>query len=153
MNTTTAGIMSRPRSESSLSTASSVSTLDVPSDITLIEQVGRGTYGSVFSADYLGRRSAVKAVPIEAGPDGKALCKDLQREIKMLKTCDSEWVVRYFGCLQKNRTLWIAMELCDGSIADVRRHHRTLVSAPSPPSPARAPCAASGSACHPGAAH
>lgn len=29
----------------------------------------------------------------------------------MLQGCDSEWIVRYYGCLQKARTLWIAMEL------------------------------------------
>lgn len=55
--------------------------------------------------------AAVKAVPIEMGPDGKNLVDDLQREIKMLKGCDSEWIVRYYGCLEKKGTLWIAMEL------------------------------------------
>ena len=99
--------------------------LDVPSDILLIEQVGRGTYGSVYAAEYRGQRAAVKAVPVEAGPDGSSMCADLQREIKMLKTCDSEWIVKYYGCLQKARTLWIAMELCDGSVADVLRVTRT----------------------------
>ena len=43
----------------------------------------------------------------------------------MLRSCSSEWVVRYFGCLQKARTLWIAMELCDGSVADVLRVTRS----------------------------
>ena len=113
---------------SSASSASHSALLDVPSDITLLEQVGKGSYGSVFSAEYMGRRSAVKAVPVEPGPDGKSLCADIQREIKMLRSCDSDWIVRYYGCLQKSRTLWIAMELCDGSVADVLR----LTAAPMP---------------------
>ena len=107
---------------------SAASTLDVPSDITLLEQVGRGSYGSVFSAQYLGRRAAVKAVPVEPGAEGKGLCDDLRQEIQMLRACDSDWIVRYYGCLQKARTLWIAMELCDGSVADVLR----LTAAPMP---------------------
>ena len=102
------------RAQSAASASSTAATLDVPSDILLLEQVGRGSYGSVFSAEYIGRRAAVKAVPVESGPDGKSLCADLQREIKMLRSCDSDWIVRYYGCLQKGRTLWIAMELCDG---------------------------------------
>ena len=32
----------------------------------------------------------------------------------MLKECDSQWVVRYFGCFAKARMLWICMEYCDG---------------------------------------
>lgn len=107
---------------------SSSSTLDVPSNITLFEQVGRGSYGSVYSAEYMGRRAAVKAVPVEAGAEGKALSAELEQEIKMLRSCDSDWIVRYYGCLQKARTLWIAMELCDGSVADVLR----LTAAPIP---------------------
>jgi serine/threonine protein kinase len=120
LSSTGSGAPARQRCGSNAS-SSSAAALDVPSDILLLEQVGRGSYGSVFAAEYLGRRSAVKAVPVEPGPDGKSLCADLRREIQMLRTCDSEWVVRYYGCLQKGRTLWIAMELCDGSVADVLR--------------------------------
>ena len=105
---------------------SSVAALDVPSDIVLHDQVGRGSYGSVYAATFCGRRAAVKAVPVEPGPDGRSMCSDIQGEIKLLRSCDSDWIVRYYGCLQKARTLWIAMELCDGSVSDVLR----LTSAP-----------------------
>ena len=108
-------------SRSRSSTTSSTSALDVPSAIILGEQIGRGTYGRVFAAEYLGKKAAVKAVPVEPGPDGQSLCADLQREIRILKKCDSPWIVRYHGCLTKNFVLWIAMELCDGSVADVLR--------------------------------
>ena len=112
----TPGLSSRSSNRSASSSRS-----DVPSDILLGDQVGRGTYGQVFAASFLGRPAAVKAVPVELNADGRSLCSELQREIKMLKTCDSAWIVRYFGCLQKASTLWIAMELCDGSVADVVR--------------------------------
>ena len=102
------------RSHSSTSSSTS-SSLDVPSDVQLVEQVGRGTYGSVFAAHFQGRLAAVKAIPFEAGPDGRSLAADIQKEIRMLSKCDSPHVVKYYGCLSKARTLWIAMELCDGS--------------------------------------
>ena len=59
----------------------------MPSDILLGDQVGRGTYGQVFAASFLGRPAAVKAVPVELNADGRR-SSELQREIKMLKTCD-----------------------------------------------------------------
>lgn len=103
------------------SQSSAAAPMDVPSNIILSEQIGRGSYGSVFAAQFCGRRAAVKAVPVEPGPDGRSMCEDIQREIKLLKSCDTDFIVRYYGCLQKARTLWIAMELCDGSVADVLR--------------------------------
>ena len=55
----------------------------------------------------------------------------------MLKKCDSEWVVRYFGCLAKGRTLWICMEFCDGgSVSDVRSSTRCTLDDSLSPLPA-----------------
>ena len=94
-----------------------------PSVLTLGEQIGRGSYGSVFTAMYGDRRVAVKAVPTEDSAEGAALKGELQAEIKMLKKCDdSQWIVRYFGCLSKGGMLWIIMEHCSGgSVSDVLR--------------------------------
>ena len=97
---------------------------DVPSELTVLSVIGRGAYGSVYKAMYNGKLTAVKAVPLE--DDGDALSCDLQKEICMLKGCDSRWVVHYHGCLVKARTLWIAMELCDGgSVSDVLKKVHT----------------------------
>ena len=90
-------------------------TLDVPSDILLNKEIGRGNFGPVFAAHFRGQRAAVKAVPVDS------MYEDRQREIMLLTSCDTDWIVRYYGCLQKARTLWIAMELCDGSVFDVLR--------------------------------
>ena len=93
-----------------------------PSDLKLGEQIGRGSYGSVFTAMYGDRRVAVKAVPTEDSAEGDALKGELQAEIKMLKECDSQWIVRYFGCLAKGGMLWICMEHCSGgSVSDILR--------------------------------
>ena len=95
---------------------------DVPSELTLIEAIGRGAYGSVYKGSYGGKLTAVKAVPLDEGESGAARRSDLQTEIRMLRGCSSKWIVSYFGCLAKGRTLWVCMELCDGgSIADLLR--------------------------------
>ena len=93
-----------------------------PSDLKLGAQIGRGSYGSVFAAMYGDRCVAVKAVPTEDSAEGDALKGELQAEIKMLKECDSQWIVRYFGCLAKGGLLWICMEHCSGgSVSDILR--------------------------------
>ena len=93
-----------------------------PSDLKLGAQIGRGSYGSVFAAMYGDRCVAVKAVPTEDSAEGDALKGELQAEIKMLKECDSQWIVRYFGCLAKGGMLWICMEHCSGgSVSDILR--------------------------------
>ena len=74
--------------------------LDVPSMINLLHQLGRGSYGSVYAATFNGQSAAVKAVPLEPNSDGAALANELQTEIKMLKKCDSEWIVQYLGCVR-----------------------------------------------------
>lgn len=90
-------------------------------ELALGDQIGRGSYGSVYTATYGDRHVAVKAVPLEDSTEDDGLHKELQQEIKMLKECDSQWIVRYFGCLAKGRVLWIVMEHCEGgSVSDVR---------------------------------
>ncbi len=93
---------------------------DVPSELTILSLLGRGSYGSVYAAQFRGRNAAVKAVPLE-GSDGSEMCADLENEVRMLRECDSEYVVRYYGTLAKGSTLWIVMELCAGSVVDVLR--------------------------------
>ena len=110
----------------------------IPSDLQLGDQIGKGSYGSVYTAQYGQRQVAVKAVPLENSAEGDALDRELQTEIKMLKKCDSEWVVRYFGCLAKGRTLWICMEFCDGgSVSDVRSSTRCTLDDSLSPLPAQ----------------
>lgn len=106
---------------SSGNSPSTISQLELPSEIEIYQKIGSGSFGSVFAGTFQGNATALKVVPIEPTADGVALSGELQSEIKLLKQCDSKWVVKYVGCLVKGQTLWIAMEKCDASVSDVRR--------------------------------
>ena len=41
----------------------------------------------------------------------------LQREIMILKQCDSPHIVRYFGTYIKDTDLWISMEYCNAGLS------------------------------------
>ena len=100
--------------------SSALAVLDVPSDIVLGHKLGSGSFGSVYAGTFQGHPAALKAVPIEATSDGAALSGEIQSEIRLLKQCNTEWIVKYVGCLAKGQMLWIAMEQCDASVSDVR---------------------------------
>ena len=110
-----------------MSASTALGELELPSDITLAHKLGSGSFGAVYSGTFQGQPVALKAVPIEATTDGAALSGELQSEIKLLRKCDSDRIVRYVGCLAKRQMLWIAMELCEASVSDVRPHHTPSV--------------------------
>lgn len=50
---------------------------------------------------------------------------DIQQEIKILATVDSEYCTRYFGSYLQQSKLWIIMEFCGGgSCLDLVPHAR-----------------------------
>ena len=65
------------------------------------------SYGSVFKA--LDRRDgsvvAIKVLEVENEDTA-----ELQKEISILKECNSEHIVRYKGSYEKDGNVWIAME-------------------------------------------
>jgi serine/threonine protein kinase len=82
----------------------------------LQEKVGEGSYGSVYRATDLrtGKDVAVKILPADSD------MAPLQREIMILKQCNSPHIVRYFGTYVKDTDLWISMEYCNaGSVSDL----------------------------------
>jgi len=80
----------------------------------MLEKIGEGAYGIVCKCRNKrdGKTYAVKVIDTE-GEDDSAI----RKEIEILKSCDSEKVVRYGGCYKKGSTLLIAMEFCDGGSA------------------------------------
>ena len=57
------------------------------------EKLGEGSYGSVYKAIHIesGKTVALKIVPINGE------IESLKREISILKDCNSEHVVKYYG--------------------------------------------------------
>lgn len=84
---------------------------DEGADYTLLEKLGEGAFGKVFKAQQqsAGRQVAIKVVPV-AQDTG-----EVAREIEMLKECQSDNIVRYYGSFQRGPELWIVMEYCAGS--------------------------------------
>lgn len=86
---------------------------------TYIQRFGQGSYGEVFKAEHkkTGRVVAIKKVFKGA----QNLAKHMP-EIRAMKSCDSPFIVGYYGCEWLREDLLIAMELCEfGSLSDVMK--------------------------------
>ena len=72
---------------------------------------GRSSFGKVFKALHHTSNQivAVKIVPLD---DDQG---ELEREIEMLRDCESPHVVQYHGSFVHAAQLWIMMEYCEGS--------------------------------------
>ena len=82
-----------------------------PNDVfQLTEKLGEGSYGSVFKGIHkeTSKNVAVKMVPVDGDFD------DIAKEIRILKKCDSVYVVKYYGSYSFEDNLWIVMEYCGG---------------------------------------
>ena len=107
---------SRALPASSPSRSSSVSRTIQFSDPTewflLQTKIGEGSYGSVYRA--LDVRDdtlvAIKVLPFDGRDNSRASLK-LRKEIKILKRCESPYIVGYRGAFQKGSSVWIAMTI------------------------------------------
>jgi len=83
-----------------------------------VEKLGEGSFGSVHKAIHKssGYTIAVKIVQAEFDADDSS---SIQREINILKSCKSKFVVSYFGSCKVKGELWIFMDYCAlGSLRD-----------------------------------
>jgi len=83
----------------------------------LLAKLGKGSYASVYKARDTrdGSVCAIKVLEIEL-EDTKALIK----EIRILKNCNSEYIVKFKGSYLKENHLWLVMEYCGlGSVCDI----------------------------------
>mmetsp|Transcript_25644 Transcript_25644/g.47841 ORF Transcript_25644/g.47841 Transcript_25644/m.47841 type:complete len:484 (-) Transcript_25644:126-1577(-) len=89
-----------------------------PEDIfELNAKLGEGSYGAVFKAVDTrdGQTVAIKVLTVENED-----AADLQKEINILKECNSPYIVKYKGSFEKEGRIWIAMEYCGaGAICDL----------------------------------
>ena len=97
----------------------------------LLEQLGKGSFGSVYKARHRpsGTIVAVKVIPL-SGEDEDGL-EDMRREIALLQECIHPNVVRYFGSFMGDEYLWIVMENCGGgSVRDILDATKTPLNEP-----------------------
>jgi serine/threonine protein kinase len=62
------------------------------------------SYGAVFKGIHkaTGKVVAIKIIPVEAELDS------LMKEIGILKKCDSDYIVTYYGSYFKDQDLWVS---------------------------------------------
>uniref|UniRef100_A0A060T5M0 non-specific serine/threonine protein kinase n=1 Tax=Blastobotrys adeninivorans TaxID=409370 RepID=A0A060T5M0_BLAAD len=107
-------LSSRPPSvASSYSGASPSRRTFSASQFTLLEELGRGSFGVVYRAmdNILGTIVAVKKVDMESSDDDIA---EIQKEIAILAGCKNDHITKYYGCFVKGYKLWIIMEYLGG---------------------------------------
>ena len=89
-------------------------TVGSPPKYEKVEFVGRGSFGEAWKVKYAntGREYILKTLHMRGLTE-----KDMKRglnEIKALKKCDHQNIVKYFDDLLENKAIMIIMELCPG---------------------------------------
>jgi len=85
----------------------------------ILQKVGQGNYGSVYKIQDIktGQILAAKICKIESNNS-----ESFNREINMLRQCDSPYILKYYGSYIKNNKIWIVLEFCEGgSLLDIMR--------------------------------
>jgi len=103
-------------SNSTSSSSSSISKQDPEELFDLMSCLGEGTYGTVWRGKNkkTGELVAVKVIEIEDD------ASSIKKEAEIQKGLDSTYVVKCFGAYEKDKNIWIVMELCEpGSVSDV----------------------------------
>lgn len=78
-----------------------------------ISRIGKGSFGEVYhvrdSRD--GATYAAKIIDLSTLEDDY---EDIQKEIRVLSSCESKYITRYYGSVLQDSKLWIIMEYCSG---------------------------------------
>jgi serine/threonine protein kinase len=85
-------------------------------DYTFVKLIGEGNYGRVYEAfnEKTAETVAAKVVPKELFKRTPKLLELVKNEIRVLKECKNENVVRYVDNFMSEKSVIIVMELCDG---------------------------------------
>jgi len=80
--------------------------------------LGQGAYGSVSKALHK-KTGSLFAIKILSATSLSEI-NSIKKEIQILKLCDNEHIVKYYGSYFKDNNLWIVLEYCHaGSIIDL----------------------------------
>jgi serine/threonine-protein kinase 24/25/MST4 len=81
--------------------------------LTLLEELGSGSFGVVYKAldNVTSQIVAVKKIDMENSDDD---IDEIQKEIAILAACKDPRITKYYGCFVKGYKLWIIMEYLGG---------------------------------------
>lgn len=84
-----------------------------PSQFTLLEELGSGSFGVVYRAvdNITSDVVAIKLIDLESSEDD---IEEIQKEIAILSDCKDLRITKYYGCFVKGYKLWIIMEYLGG---------------------------------------
>lgn len=85
-------------------------------DYTFVKVIGEGNYGKVYEVfnEKAQESAAAKVAPKELFKRTPKLMELMKTEIRVLKECKNENVVRYVDNFMSEKSIVIVMELCDG---------------------------------------
>jgi len=86
----------------------------------ILEEVGQGAYGRVFSAidKNKGNQVAIKQIPLQKLSADKVL--EIREEVKLLETLRNRYIVSYLGSVENDKYLNIITEYAEsGSLSDM----------------------------------
>ncbi|KAJ0416384.1 hypothetical protein BJY00DRAFT_304161 [Aspergillus carlsbadensis] len=93
---------------------------DMASQYQMMEELGSGSFGTVYKAidKTTGEIVAIKHIDLESSEDD---IQEIQQEISVLATCASPYVTQYYASFLRGHKLWIVMEyLGGGSCLDLQ---------------------------------
>ncbi|KAL3476436.1 hypothetical protein BJX99DRAFT_246802 [Aspergillus californicus] len=86
---------------------------DMASQYQMMEELGSGSFGTVYKAidKSTGEIVAIKHIDLESSEDD---IQEIQQEISVLATCASPYVTQYYASFLRGHKLWIVMEYLGG---------------------------------------
>ncbi|KAG0855229.1 hypothetical protein G6F46_004598 [Rhizopus delemar] len=97
-----------------------------PNDVEPIQRLGEGAAGTVWKILYkpLNKIMAKKTMTVDPDPQ---LQRQILRELSFLKTCESPYIVAFYGAFLEETTVSICMEYCEGgSLEDIYKKANQL---------------------------
>ncbi|KAJ3158724.1 Serine/threonine-protein kinase 25 [Geranomyces michiganensis] len=78
-----------------------------------LERIGKGSFGEVYKGQNRRTKEIVAIKVLDLDTDDDEIT-DVQKEIKMLSHCDSEYITRYHGSYLNDTKLWVIMDYAAG---------------------------------------
>lgn len=98
---------------------------DPESIFTDLKEIGHGSFGNVyFARDTVNNDIVAIKKMAYSGKNSQEKFMDIQKEIEFLKKCHHRNCIQFKGCFLKGMTVWLSMEYCLGSAADIIEVHK-----------------------------